>query len=174
MAGTLIVSNIEAQNYKFDSDTTGMTIGSTGRVTTPNKIAFLAVGNKAAYATTSPIAPATIVYNDGSGYDASTGRFTVPVGGDGLYSFHLHMGIVNITTGGGNCYPQMVAMRGGTTLFSIYTYWSHPDTASYGSTHISRIHKLEAGDYVYLGFSQTNANYYDNPSELNFQGFLIG
>ena len=147
---------------------------SGGAVKIPNKISFLAVGSKASYVTTSPVAPATIVHNDGDGYDASTGRFTVPTGGDGLYFFHLHMGIVNITTGGGNCYPQMVGMRGGTTLFSIYTYWSHSDTASYGSAHISRIHKLEAGDYVYLGFSSTNADYYDNPSELNFQGYLIG
>ncbi len=35
MAGTLIVSNIEAQNYKYDSDTTGMTIGSGGHVDLP-------------------------------------------------------------------------------------------------------------------------------------------
>jgi len=36
MAGTLIVSNIEAQNYKFDSDTTGMTIGSGGDINVTN------------------------------------------------------------------------------------------------------------------------------------------
>ena len=168
------MSTLKVQEIQHTGGTSGLAINSSGRVTTPNKIAFLAVGSAAAYVTTSPVAPATIVYNDGSGYDSSNGRFTVPSGGDGLYFFHLHMGIVNITTGGGNAYPQMVGMRGGTTLFSIYTYWSHSDAASYGSAHISRIHKLVAGDYVYVGMSSTNANYYDNPSELNFQGFLIG
>ena len=147
---------------------------SGGAVRIPNKTSFLAVGNKGAYTTTSPVAPATIVHNDGGGYDASNGRFTVPTGSDGLYYFHLHMGIIYTTSTNGNGYPQMVAKRGGTTLFSIYTYWGHPDTASYGSAHISRIHKLEAGDYVYVGYSNSNASYYDNPSELNFQGYLIG
>ncbi len=168
------MSEINVDTINDRTGTAGIAINSSGRVTTPNKIAFLAVGSKAAYATTSPVAPATVVYNDGGGYNSSNGRFTVPTGGDGLYWFHLHMGIVNITTGGGNAYPQMVGMRGGTTLFSIYSYWSHSHTASYGTAHISRIHKLEAGDYVYIGMSTTNAEYYDNPSELNFQGFLIG
>ncbi len=98
MAGTLIVNNIEAQNYKYDSDTTAMTIDTTGRVTTTNKIAFKAIGNAGgaagAYVTTSPIIPGVIRHNHGSGWDNSTGRFTVPAGGAGLYWFHLHMGII--------------------------------------------------------------------------------
>jgi len=169
-----MASVIKVNNIQNTESVDAITVNSSGRVTTPNKVAFLAVGNKAAYTTTSPVAPATIVYNDGGGYNASNGRFTVPTGGDGLYFFHLHMGIIYTTSTNGNGYPQMVGMRGGTTLFSIYTYWGHPDTASYGSAHISRIHKLEAGDYVYVGYSNSSASYYDNPSELNFQGYLIG
>jgi len=38
MAGTLIVSNIEAQNYKYDSDTTAMIIDTSGNVTESNYV----------------------------------------------------------------------------------------------------------------------------------------
>ena len=38
MAGTLIVSNIEAQNYKYDSDTTAMIIDTSGNVTENNYV----------------------------------------------------------------------------------------------------------------------------------------
>ena len=154
-----------------------ITIGSgvTLLSNTPAFEAYLSTEETVSSNNTYEVIPFNIeVVDTDNAYSTSTYRFTVPTGGDGLYWFHLHMGIVNITTGGGNAYPQMVGMRGGTTLFSIYSYWSHSHTASYGTAHISRIHKLEAGDYVYVGMSTTNAEYYDNPSELNFQGFLIG
>lgn len=158
-----------------DSDNTGLSINNTGRVTTPNKIAFLVIGNGDAYKTTSPIIPATIKYNYGSGWDASTGRFTCPSGGAGLYWFHLHMGIVKTTSGSGNCYPRMFFYNAaGTQFFAPYSYWSHPDTASYGSAPITTIQELSEGDYVYLTFQHSNAEYYDNPSELGFKGMLIG
>ena len=169
------MSTLKVDTIQHSGGTTGLTINSSGRVTDSNKIAFLVIGNAEAYVTTSPIIPATIKYNYGSGWDASTGRFTCPSGGAGLYSFQLHMGIVNITTGGGNCYPRMFFYNAaGTQVFAPYSYWSHPDTASYGSTHINTNFVLAEGDYVYLTFSQTNAVYYDNASELGFQGTRIG
>ncbi len=41
MAGTLIVSTIEAQNYKYDSDTTAITVDTTGRILTPARPSIL-------------------------------------------------------------------------------------------------------------------------------------
>jgi len=161
------------------SGTTGMAINTTGRVTTPNKIAFHAIGNvpdtAGAYVTASPIKPGTVKYNFGSGYDNSNGRFTVPSGGAGLYWFHLHMGIVRITAGGGSAYPRMFFYNAaGTQLFAPYTYLQLPASTGYGNCSITITFDLAVGDYVYLTFSGSNADYYADQSELGFQGMLIG
>tara|TARA_B100000287_G_scaffold412721_1_gene443472 strand:+ start:1402 stop:1887 length:486 start_codon:yes stop_codon:yes gene_type:complete len=148
---------------------------SGGAVKIPNKISFLAVGAAGAYATTSPVIPATVKYNYGNGYSSSTGRFTVPSGGAGLYWFHAHFGIVQTTSTSGSCYPRMNFYNAaGSAIYQPYTYWNHPDSASYGSCPITAIFDLAVGDYVYLTFAQTNAQYYNSASELSFQGYLIG
>tara|TARA_R100000742_G_C4236412_1_gene56938 strand:+ start:169 stop:681 length:513 start_codon:yes stop_codon:yes gene_type:complete len=157
------------------SANTGLSINDTGRVTTPNKIAFLAVGNNNAYVTTSPIVVPVVRHNFGNGYDASTGKFTVPTGGAGLYWFHLHMGIVYTTSGGGNCYPNIkVYSAADVALYTPYTYWNQADAADYGSCHITVTYNLDEGDYVYLTFYGSNAKYYAGVGELNFQGMRMG
>ena len=175
MASTIGVDTIQNST----SGTTGMTINTTGRVTATNKIAFKVIGNAGgaagAYVTTSPIIPGTIRHNHGSGWDASTGRFTVPSGGAGLYWFHLHMGIVYTTATSGNCYPRLwIKNSSDTTLYNAYTYWNHPDNASYGSAPITATWDMADGDYVYLTFHDTNAKYYADQAELSFEGMRIG
>ena len=171
MASTIGVDTIQ----NATSGTTGMTINSTGRVTTPNKVAFYAVGNNNAYVTTTPIVVPDVRYNFGSGYDNSNGRFTCPVGGAGLYSFHLHMSIVYSLQAAANCYPRMwIANSGGTTLASPYTYNSMPDAGSYRNAHLTVGYDLSEGDYVILTFSATNAKYYAGVGELAFSGMRIG
>jgi len=173
------MSTIKVDNLAHSGGTSGITINSTGRVSTPNKIAFKVIGNaggaSGAYVTTTPIIPGVISHNVGSGWDSSTGRFTVPSGGAGLYWFHLHMGIVNITTGGGSAYPRLwIKNSSDTTLHNAYTYWGHSDTASYGSCPVTVTYDLAVGDYVYLTFHSTNAVYYADQAELSFQGMRIG
>ena len=65
------MSTLKVDTIQHSGGTSGMTINSTGRVTTPNKVAFYAVGNNNAYVTTSPIVVPTVRYNFGSGYDNS-------------------------------------------------------------------------------------------------------
>ena len=57
----LVVNTIEAQTYKYDSDTTGMTFNSDGNILRPNLIAFRATGNNANYVNTSPVPFALII-----------------------------------------------------------------------------------------------------------------
>ena len=167
----LHVNNINAKG----SSNTGLSINDTGRVTTPNKIAFLAIGNNGNYVTTSPVIPSLVKHNYGNGYNSSTGRFTVPSGGAGLYWFHAHFGLVYTTASSGSCYPRLNFYNAaGSALYLPYTYWNHPASAHYGSCPITATFDLAEGDYVYLTFASSNASYYEHQSELSFQGMLIG
>ena len=117
----------------------------------------------------------TIRHNHGDGWDDSTGRFTVPAGGAGLYWFHLHMGIIYTTSTSGNGYPRLwIKNSGGTQLFVPYTYFSHPDAGEYGSAHITATWDMAVGDYAYLTFHASNTKYYADQSELSFEGMRIG
>ncbi len=161
------------------SANTGLSINDTGRVTTPNKIAFHVLGNvpntAGAYSSTTPVIPGTIKFNHGNGWNAGTGRFTVPSGGAGLYFFHVHMGIVLTNASGGNCGPRLFFYNAaGTQQYAPYSYWNHPASAHYGSAPITATWEMAEGDYVYLTFFSNNATYYADQSELSFQGFLIG
>jgi len=176
---TALSGNLKVNTIQDSTGTTGLSINSTGRVTTPNGIAFKVIGNAGgaagAYVTTSPVIPGVIRHNDGSGWDASTGRFTVPAGGAGHYLFYAHFGIVYTTSTSGNCYPRLfIKNSSDTTLHNAYTYWGHPDNASYGSCHITCTWDMGVGDYAYLTFAATNAKYYADQAELSFEGYLIG
>jgi len=161
------------------SDNTGLSINDTGRVTTPNKIAFMAVGNAGgaagAYVSTSPIKPGIVKHNLGSGYNSSTGVFTVPSGGAGLYWFHVHMGILVTQANSGNGYPRLNIYNAANSLqYSPYSYWNHPDQSSYGNASITATWVMEVGGYATVTFHSSNCDYYADGSEVAFQGMLIG
>ena len=167
----LHVNNINAKG----SANTGLSINDTGRVTTPNKIAFMAIGNNGNYVTTSPVIPPTVKFNYGNGYNVSNGRFTVPVGGAGLYWFHAHMGIVLSNASGGNIGSRFYFYNAaGVQQYAPYSYWNHPSSGSYGNANITTMFDMAEGDYVGLYIFQNNGTYYADASELSFQGMLIG
>ena len=158
------------------SDVGAMKINVDGQVLTPAQPAFKAHGNNNAYQTTSPMTFPTIsgngAHNRGSHFNNASGqnKFTCPV--DGVYLFHVHVGIARTGangSGGGNCYPQM--MRNGGTW--AYSYMNQDDT-QYGTVHITAIWLMSANDYVQVAFSGSNADYYGGPTELTFQGCLLG
>ena len=158
------------------SDVGAMKINVDGQVLTPVQPSFKAHGNNNAYQSTSPMTFPTVsgngAHNRGSHYNNSSGqfKFTCPV--DGVYLFHVHVGIARTGangSGGGNCYPQM--MRNGGTW--AYSYMNQDDT-QYGTVHITAIWLMSANDYVQVAFSGSNADYYGGPTELTFQGCLLG
>ena len=83
MASTLKVNTIQ-----HTGGTTGMTIDSSGRVTTStNRPAFVA--RRTSGSSTGIIIFDTVLLNQGSHYDNSNGRFTAPIAG--LYSFSFNV-----------------------------------------------------------------------------------
>ncbi len=114
MAGKLIVGTIETQNINFDSDTSGMTIDSIGRIKNPNVPYIFADpynGSSAAYdtlATDTAINFRNVISSRGGiTLDASNFRFTLPV--TGIYqcscailcniSESMHFNLYNHTVG---------------------------------------------------------------------------
>ena len=81
----------------------------TGIVTKPNQVSFIAHGTTNAYMTTSPLEfPSTSTrggHNIGNHYNTSNSTFTAPVAG--RYLFHVHIGIVRLTSTGGYIYPNL-------------------------------------------------------------------
>ena len=100
MTSTLKVNTIQGASnttttIKTNGGTDALTIDTSGRVKTPNVINFNVTGSggwvdhgnsDTTYFITSNQA-VDIITNVGSCYDASTGRFTVPSGMNGLYQF---------------------------------------------------------------------------------------
>lgn len=169
----LVVNTIEAQTYKYDSDTTAMTFNSDGNIIRPNLIAFRATGNNANYVNTSPVPFTTVTYNYGGGYDNTTYTFTAPI--DGLYEFTAFFGIFRVNGASGNGYPRFRATIGGVDTDGLYTYFQAPTATAYVSGTLHDTYVLSANDAVkVLAPSNTNWGYYSSASELCFSGRLIG
>ena len=156
----------------FTNDVSRVVIDASGRVTEPLQPSFKAVGTNAGYITTTPVQfPNTSLgegHNVGGHYNTSTHKFTAPVAG--RYLFHLHMGIIRITSNGGNGYPYIRVNDAAVN----YSYFGAPTATVYGPAHITQILQLAANDYVNVTFAGTNAQYYGNYTELSFSGYLLG
>jgi len=156
------------------SASTSITIDANGVVLKGSNPSFRAMGNNAAYQTTSPVPFPSVSgtnlggHNTGSHYNTSNYRFTAPVAG--RYLMHIHMGIVRVTANSGNGYPYL--RINGTSV--AYSYVSVPTGTAYHPANVTQIVELAANDYVDVTFGGSNADYYGNFTELSFSGCLIG
>jgi len=103
--------------------------------------------------TDNPMIFNSLVTNNGSGYNSTTGIFTVPAGRPGLYYFTFSISILN--TGAAMAVPPTIFYGFKATISSVVRYytiqdaWAHTTTttieisASYGATI-----NLSAGDTV--------------------------
>ena len=147
MASTLKVNTIQ-----HTGGTTGMTIDSSGRVKTPNVIHFHVKGSggwkdhggsDTTYFMTSNQA-VEVQTNVGSCYDASTGRFTVPSGMDGLYQFNCHL----YTNETGDASNTGRIMKNGSAWTDTFFLHANADDYSDNSVSFSWTMSLVATDYV--------------------------
>ena len=158
----------------YANNATRMTIDSSGRVTKPSQPSFKAMGSSNQYIHASPIEFPTVsgygCHNIGSHYDTSNYKFTAPIAG--RYFFHVHVGIIRINASTAACYPQL-RINGASSQYSyIKTTGTAPD---YVTAHLSAVLNLAASDYVDVTFvGGSNSQYYNGPTELTFQGHLIG
>ena len=162
MASTLKVNTIQ-----HTGGTTGMTIDSSGRVTTStNRPAFVA--RRTSGSSTGIITFDTVLLNQGSHYDNSNGRFTAPIAG--LYSFSFN---VLSDHNGANQYFGTSLLINGSDYAKVQNRTE--DDNDFGGT-MSIIASLSASDYVEV--SQNNVNAYGTSSSSEnltwFCGYLIG
>ena len=155
------------------SSLTRMAIDGSGRVTKPYQPSFRAMGGVANYINTSPIPFSSVSgyggHNVGGHFNTSNYRFTCPIAG--RYFFHLHMGILRISSGTGAAYPTL-RVNGGNNEYSYVNFQSAP---SYATAHISVLKNLAVNDYVDVAFTGGSyGTYYGGFAELTFSGFLVG
>lgn len=143
------------------SSVDNMTLDSSGRLFTPQQPAFWA--NRTAGNVTGPI---IIVFNNigvnrGSHYNASNGRFTVPVAG--AYEFHVSL----LTTTSARCQAEIRVNGAGRTVLE--------QGASYGFQQgsMNLLLNLNANDYVEVALNSSSDAMYGSGYN-SFSGKLIG
>ena len=164
------------QIYNYYNSGISLKIDSLGRVTKPDQVSFKAHGGSSAYITTSPLQFPNIGgrggHNIGNHYNTSNSTFTAPVGG--RYLFHVHIGIVRITSTGGYIYPNLEVNSG--SIMYTYNNQSFNNSGSwnqYANSHMTQIVNLSANDVVRVTVSFGSADYYNGPGELSFAGHLL-
>ena len=175
MPGKLIVGTIETQNINFDSDTTGMTIDSIGRISQPNRPAFQASVNSAAWAAVSD--GAIIPFNDvstgnnfdvGGDFNTSSYRFVAPVAGKYQFSVHIY----SFNTDSVNAFRLYKNGSAITTASSGNYDFQGGQAGSVDETISGVINvDLTASDYVDIR-ATTGSDYFG--SYTHFGGHLIG
>ena len=159
MASTLKVNTIQgatntATAIKTNGGTDALTIDTSGRVKIPNIINFNVTGNGGGWvdlggtATTyfrTSVNTITVHTNVGSCFDASTGRFTVPSGMDGLYHFNCNLYVNN--TGDASNYAS-VYKNGSSWNDSFFLYQNSDSGYPDNSMQFSWVMPLVATDYI--------------------------
>ena len=165
----LVVNTIEAQTYKYDSDTTGMTLNSSGVASFPNKLtrnipAFRVMGatSYVAYSEAATLAYNSVtshsgLYNLGGHYDTSTYTFTAPL--DGLYYFKAN--VLKQAEG-----PGGIQLRHGTLGILARSYDHGRDF------NVSGVFNLSAGDTIYVTTESATSWYLGTYGAFN--GYMIG
>ena len=180
MPGRLIVGTIETQNINFDSDTTGMTIDSSGHILQPTKPAFFAypssdfsTGTGAGTTQTFD----TTQHNVGGHYSTSTGKFTVPIAG--VYLLGCTIAITN-TTSVIVYLSAELTINGSVGSNKRYHGGWHEKSSStntHAREHFSMSHYLAVGDTVqYSHESNVNVTAMGGQGgrHCNFWGLLLG
>ena len=171
----LIVSNIETQNIKFDSDTTAMTIDSTGRVLEAAKPAFFAHGTSTNWVENQSTGTVVTLngtkFNIGNHFNTSNYRFVAPVAG--VYQFN------------GTGYVQQANNAGALTIalngtavhdtnsgYALVQFYSQTSSSHDNAGGFSTCLQLSANDYVTMQIASNNTDYF--PAMCHLSGFLVG
>jgi len=164
----LIVNTIEAQTYKYDSDTTGMTIDNAGRIVTEDvRPAFKAYynANNWALSTGDVFVFDRTEFNVGSCYDTSNGKFTAPR--DGIYHFNYY----TIYTGNaGNDWISL--QKNGSRIRGGDLHFSTTPGGNWDTIGSSTLLQLSSGDEITMVAGTAHTYHGGNWSE--FSGFFVG
>lgn len=168
--GTGIISGVGAYASNggvfIDNGTTKvypMLWDTTGRVSTPNRPAFLATRTSGSVAATNDIVYNSVQTNIGSHYNSSTGVFTAPIAG--MYQFN-HVGI-SLNTGTSLTIALQV---NGSSVQWMYSW----GTADYRNGCFSTAIYLSANDAVKLVILNGTLYAAGDGGNPRFSGYLIG
>ena len=137
---------------------------------TPSFYAYKTAATSFANATTTILVPATVVQNDGTCYNTSDGKFTVPSGQDGLY---FCFGSFRIAGYDANRCQAMFFVNGGELNWTLGE--SVPDgsvASAYPTIHTTAMLGLSATDYVEFKGNQGSGSTNDVINAV-FGGFKI-
>ena len=169
----LVVSNIETQNIKFDSDTTAMTIDSTGRTIQAAKPSFWAGGSTGTWQSLSSGGIVTELdttrHNIGSCYDTSNGRFTCPVTGVYCFQFNLYIKQTSNNASWSIYLNGSEFTAGGFPLIRVLRNDNEANDETIGCTWT---YLYTAGDYIEIRASGSTSEYV--PYRSYFSGFFVG
>lgn len=141
-----MASEIGVQNIQHTNGTTAMTIDSSGRVSLPQQIGFLAEGSASyvAYSSLDTLAYNSVTnagqFNNGGHYDITTYKFTAPIAG--MYFFHASA-YANAVTSSGLRLQHDNSSGVGITSYRYY------DTNTRGK-QISAVVNMSVGDKIYV------------------------
>ena len=170
----LVVTNIETQNIKFDSDTTAMTIDSTGRTIEAAKPSFFAHGTTGTWQSVSSGGIVTELdatdHNIGGHYDTSNGRFTVPI--TGVYCFQFNLYIKQTSNSASwSIYHNGSEFQSSSGFPQIRVFRNDGD-ANDETIGCTWTYQYSQGTYIEIRASGTTSEYV--PIRSYFSGFFVG
>lgn len=153
---------------------TAMSVDAAGRVLKPNHPIFQAYGVSQGWVSNTLMIYPSVLINQGSNYNTTTGRFTAPITG-AYHFFWSHIG------GNSDTVWRYYFLKNGS---QVGDWHARLDTGASGSEYgfgtREIIVPLTAGDYVQIRFnSDSNTNAYPSGADSTntyptFGGYLIG
>lgn len=160
------------------SYTKQMQITENGHVTMPNQPSFFARGsgnNWVSISNGNRSSPtyATPIFNTGSHFNTSNGRFTAPV--NGLYYFMFHPYVKMNSASDIGYYGTTEILVNGNLYNGLETIYGYYNAADYDQVQpVTAIISLSASDYVTTAVQANNADVSFYERGCYFMGYLIG
>ena len=146
-----------------------LAIDSTGRITTPLQSGFYVESTASTAAPAIVIPASTQIFNRGTKYDSTNGRFTAPIAG--IYHFKFNH-LTSAAAGSGRY--DVLFLKNGANHAGSRTILEKDETSTYRTINTEAIIQLAVNDYVQVYYAIGPTVLWHDYSYGQFSGFLIG